>query len=322
MMDSTHRVRAILSFVQAVNSGSFAAAGRMMGISSAGVSKNVAGLERALGVRLLNRTTRTLVLTEEGRIFLRKARIALEALDAAVDTVAAQNGEPNGRIRISTSVNFGERHLLPILPCLLERYPGLAVDVDFEDRVVDLVGGGYDLAIRGGHIRDSALVSRPICRLNTALVAAPPYLARYGIPASIDELRSHRLVSRRFLGTGVASWSFKANGGSIITLDPTDSAVLTVSSPEALVEAACQGVGIAEVAVHLARQHLESGRLKVLMHQFHHPGIYELALQYPHRAFIAPRVRVAVDFLLDAFAADDALHIPLSSLTHYQAENP
>ncbi|NWK80037.1 LysR family transcriptional regulator, partial [Aquitalea sp. LB_tupeE] len=135
-MDLSQRVPSVLSFVTTVETGSFAAAARQLGISNAAVSKNVAGLEQALGVRLLNRTTRTLSLTEEGAAFLRQARIALDALDAAVDAIATQRLEISGPVRISSSAAFGRDHLLPALPGLLTRYPQLAVEVDFDDRVV------------------------------------------------------------------------------------------------------------------------------------------------------------------------------------------
>jgi DNA-binding transcriptional LysR family regulator len=168
-MESTQRIRAILSFVQTAGAGSFAAAARALGISSAAVSKNVAGLESALGVRLMNRTTRTLSLTAEGAAFLKQARIALDALDTAVDTVAAHRLEPTGKVRISTSGAFGRDHVMPALPGLLGRYPALSIEMDFDDRRIDLVQEGYDLGLRGGQILDSALVSRSICRLNMSL---------------------------------------------------------------------------------------------------------------------------------------------------------
>lgn len=318
-MDSSQRVRAILSFVQAADAGSFAAAGRLLDISSAAVSKNVAGLEKALGVRLMNRTTRTLKLTEEGAAFLRQARVALEALDAAVDVVATQRVGPSGRVRISTSSAFGRDQLLPVLPGLLSRYPALSVEVDFDDRIVDLVRDGYDLAIRGGNSPDSALVSRSICHLYLVLVASPDYLASQGVPQSPQDLQAHRLIARRFLGGRVVQWSFRAEDGSITSLDPTDTAVLTLSAPESVVQAACNGMGVARVGVHLAWPHLLSGALKVVLHRYHHPGSYEMVMQYPHRALIAPRVRAALDYLLDAFAKDKALHVPLEALDTYVA---
>ncbi|HSW03940.1 LysR family transcriptional regulator [Aquabacterium sp.] len=313
-MDSSQRVRAILSFVQAANTGSFAAAARALGVSSAAVSKNVAGLEQALGVRLMNRTTRTLSLTAEGSAFLRQARIALDALDSAIDAVAVQRVEPRGRVRISTSAAFGRQQLMPALPSLLSRHPALSVEVDFDDRVVDLVRGGYDLAVRGGHIADSALVSRSICRMNLALVASPSYLAEHGVPVSPQDLDQHRLIARRFLGGPVSPWNFRSNDDSITTFEPAHAAVLTLSAPETLVQAACDGSGVAQVGVHHAWAHLQSGALKVVLHRQHDPGSYELVMQYPHRALMAPRVRVTLEHLLEAFARDEALHVPLEAL--------
>ncbi|WP_233853743.1 LysR family transcriptional regulator [Paraburkholderia sp. HD33-4] len=318
-MDSSQRVRAIMSLVQAVDTGSFAAAGRMLGVTSAAVSKNVAGLEKALGVRLMNRTTRTLKLTEEGEAFLRQARVALEALDAAVDAIAAQRAVPGGRVRISTSSAFGQDHVLPALPALLNRYPTLSVEVDFDDRIIDIVRDGYDIAVRGGTIPDSALVTRPVCRLNAVLVASPEYLARHGVPQTPEALQSHRLIARKFLSGQAASWSFKAEDGSITTLDPANRAMLTLSAPESLVRAACDGVGIAQVGVHLAWDHLLSGALKLILHDSHQPGTYEMVMQYPHRALMAPRVQATLKHLQEAFAADAKLHVRMNALDAYIA---
>ena len=317
-MDLSQRVRTILSFVQAVDAGSFAAAARVQGISSAAVSKNVASLEQAPGVRLMNRTTRTLSLTDEGSAFLKQARIALEALDSAVDAVAALRSEISGHVRISTSAAFGRDQLMPALPELLARYPALSIEADFDDRVVDLVRDGYDLAIRGGRIADSALVSRPICQLNMILVASPDYLGRQGVPRSPEELQRHRLIARRFLGGKVSPWNFRQVDGRITTQD-LESAALTLSAPEAMAQAASLGLGIAQVGVHHAWSHLVSGRLKVLLLGLHDPGSYEMVLQYPHRALVAPRVRATIDYLLAAFSRNEALHVPLPALNAHVA---
>lgn len=318
-MDSSQRVRAIISFVHAVDAGSFVAAGRILGVTSAAISKNVAGLEKALGVRLLNRTTRMLMLTEEGAAFLRQARIALEALDAAVDTIAAQRATVSGRVRISTSSAFGRDHLLPALPALLTQYPDLLVEVDFDDRVIDMVRDGYDVAIRGGSIPDTALITRPICRMQAILVAAPQYLEHYGVPRTHLDLKMHRLIARRFLGGSVAQWSFNAPDGSITVLEPMDTASLTFSAPEALIQSACDGLGIAQIGVHSSLAHLRSGALKIVLQNSHLPGSYEMVMQYPHRALIAPRVKVTVEHFLSAFKNDERLHVPLESLTPYIA---
>ncbi|CAD7564496.1 LysR family transcriptional regulator [Escherichia coli] len=315
-MELSQRVRAILSFVEASDAGSFASAARALGISSAAVSKNVASLEQALGIRLMNRTTRKLSITEEGEVFLKQARIAIEALDTAVDTVIARKMETSGHVRISTSAAFGRDQLIPVLPGLRTRYPALSVEVDFDDRVVDLVRDNYDLAIRGGRIIDSSLVSRPVCRLSMVLVASPDYLEAHGTPRIPEDLKRHNLIARRFLGGKLTPWGFRMNDGSLTTMEP-DSPVLTLSAPEAQIQAACLGMGIAQVGVHHALESLRSGKLKTVLLGQHDPGSYELVIQYPHRALIAPRVRATVEYLLAAFKQDESIHYSLDELQHY-----
>ncbi|WP_249021884.1 LysR family transcriptional regulator [Kluyvera ascorbata] len=315
-MELSQRVRAMTSFIDAADAGSFAAAARLQGVSTAAISKNIAGLEQALGVRLMNRTTRKLSLTEEGAAFLQQARIAIAALDTAVDTVVAGKMETRGHVRISTSAAFGREQLLPALPGLRQLYPGLSVEVDFDDRVTDIVRDGYDLAIRGGRIIDSSLISRPVCQLNMVLVASPDYLAEYGIPQTPEDLKKHHLIARRFLGGRVSPWGFSGKDGSLTILEP-DSAIITLSAPEAQLQAARLGLGIAQVGVHHAITHLQTGQLKVLLFGQHDPGSYEMVIQYPHRALIAPRVRVTIEYLLDTLRQDPSLHFPLSRLAEF-----
>lgn len=316
-MDISQRARAILSFVEAANGGSFAAAARALSISPAAVSKNIAGLEQTLGVRLMNRTTRKLSLTEEGDAFLKQARLALEALDMAVDAITAQKKETSGHVRISTSAVFGRDYVLPALPGLFARHPALTVEADFDDRVIDLVRDGYDIALRGGLIAVSSLVSRTICQLHLVLVASPAYLSAYGTPKTPDDLKKHRLIARRFLGGRLSPWGFRASDGSLTTFEP-ENPLLTLSAPETLTEAACQGLGIAQVGVHNALKHLKSGALKAVLTEEHDPGDYTLAIQYPHRALIAPRVRATVDYLLETFRADERLHFPAARLKMFR----
>lgn len=317
-MELSQRVRAMTSFIDAADAGSFAAAARLQGVSTAAISKNIAHLEQALGVRLMNRTTRKLSLTEEGAAFLQQARIAIAALDTAVDTIVAGKMETRGHVRISTSAAFGREQLLPALPGLRQRYPGLSVEVDFDDRVTDIVRDGYDLAIRGGRIIDSSLISRPVCQLNMVLVASPDYLAEHGVPRTPEDLKNHHLIARRFLGGRVSPWGFRGKDGSLTTLEP-DAAVITLSAPEAQLQAARLGLGIAQVGVHHAVTHLQTGQLKVLLFGQHDPGSYEMVIQYPHRSLIAPRVRVTIEYLLDTLRQDPSLHFPLSRLAEFAA---
>lgn len=317
-MDAAQRMPAIVSFVQTVDRGSFAAAARFLGISAAAVSKNVATLEGALGVRLLNRTTRSLHLTAEGEAFVERARAAIDALDAAVDAVAAQRADANGRVRISCANSFGQIYLMPLLPSLRARHPGLQVEIDFDDRPVDLIAGGYDIGLRGGHLADSSLVSRPIAAIETVLVAAPGYLERRGVPRSVADLGSHDAIGIRFLNGQVSPWTFRQPGGGIHELRPTNP-VLTVSSPFAALDAARLGMGIAQVGVSHAWHLLREGALRAVLWREHHPGSRQLALQYPHRALIAPRVRATVDFIADGLRANEALQATNAMLAPYVA---
>lgn len=316
-MEVSQHVRAILSFVEAAHLNNFSAAARKLGISAAAVSKNIASLEVVLGVRLMNRTTRKISLTEEGQVFLYQAKIALDALELAADNIIERKMDTIGHVRISTSAAFGRYQILPILPGLLSHYPSLSVEVDFDDRITDLVQDGYDLAIRGGRILDSSLISRPVCKLKTVIVASPEYLAKNGTPKTPDELSQHRLIARRFLGNRVDLWGFKQPDGSLVSFEPTPAA-LTLSAPEAVVQAACSGLGIAQVGVHNALKHFQNGTLKVVLLDQHDSGNYEMVIQYPHRALIAPRVKVTVDYLLAALKKDKSLHFPIDKLVDYQ----
>lgn len=318
-MDATQRVRAMLSFVQAADHGSFAAAARNLGISPAAVGKNVAGLEGALGVRLMNRSTRSLQLTSEGRAFLDRARDAIHALDLAIDTVAAQRAQPAGSVRISVSTAFGHRYVLPLLPGLLKRHPAIVPEVDFDDRQVDLVREGYDIAIRGGRLEDSNLVSRHICDLQIALVAAPAYLKAHGVPARPQDLARHKLVSTRYLGGNVSRWSLRSAPGKPVEEWLPEPAAVVVSDPQASVEAAVAGLGIAQAGVHHAWPYLQAGKLKVVLPRHHDSGRRAMALQYPHRALVAPRVKATVDYLLESLKRNEALAVRSSDLHPYYA---
>lgn len=317
-MDSSDRVPSILSFVQAAEHGSFAAAARSLGISSAAVSKNVASLERALGVRLMNRTTRSLQMTAEGQAFFERARIAIDALDEAIDSVAAQRAEPVGRVRLTTSSAFGNQYVLPALPELMARHPALRFEVDFDDRRVDLVKDGYDLALRGGRATDSSLISRRVCTLFTVLVASPGYLAVHGVPQTRTDLLNHRLIVIRFLNGRRLPWHLGGADDSREEFEPP-TPILTVSAPDAAVEAAMRGIGIAQAGVHHSWHLLRDGRLKIVMPSYYDAGESELSLQYPHRALVAPRVKVTVEFLLEKLGQVESLHATPTSLHEFAA---
>ena len=312
------QLQGLLAFVEAAAGGSLTAAADRLGVTPAAVSKSLARLEEQLGVRLLNRSTRRLALTEEGSSFLAKARTALRALDEAVAEVSQSARTPAGRVRISVGISFGRRWVLPALPALTARYPELAIELDLENRPVDLVAESFDIGIRGGIIEDSSLIARRVCRLPVVLVASPAYLRQAGVPCTVDELSNHRCPAVRFAGQPTPwPWSFVRPGGRRLEFMPEAS--LSVSDPEALIDVALAHAGIVQTALYHAIPYLRSGRLKLVLPQLHDAGEREIVLHYPHRQYLAPRVRVVVDALLAHFAQASDLHLMPDDVAQYAA---
>ncbi|NCB56155.1 MAG: LysR family transcriptional regulator [Gammaproteobacteria bacterium] len=315
-MESLSKLSGIISFVHAARLGSFTAAARLIDVTPAAVSKNVAALETSLGVRLMNRTTRSLSLTAEGTLFLSQAQLALESLEQAVESLTTAKSNPVGLVRMSVPNVIGRRLLMPVLPDLLALHPGLNVELDFDDRLVDFVQEGYDLVVRGGTIHDSSMISRSLGPLKLGLVATPEYLKKFGVPKQPGDLSKHKLISRRFLGSKLSPWTFHQPDGKVFLFEPRSTAI-TLSDPEAMIQAALSGLGIAEVGIYLAWEHLQSGALKLILHDSHDPGAFELMLQYPHRALLAPRVRATADFLLEVLRNHEGLRVNSEQLKRY-----
>jgi len=312
------QLQGLLAFVEAANAGSLTGAAERLSITPAAVSKSLARLEEQLGVRLLHRSTRRLSLTDEGAGFLDKARAALRSLDEAVADVSQSARTPAGRVRISVGAAFGRRWVLPLLPELNLRYPELAIELDLDNRPVDLVAEGFDIGIRGGVIEDSSLIARRICRLPVVLVASPAYLRRAGVPRSVDELAQHRCAVVRFPGAAPSPWRF-VRPGSKRSVEVTPEAPLSASDPEAMIDLALAHAGIAQAGLHHALPYLRSGRLKLVLVDLHDAGQREIVLHYPHRQYLAPRVRVVVDALLAHFAQASDLHLMPRDVAQFAA---
>ena len=314
------QLQGLLAFVEAATTGSLTAAADRLEVTPAAVSKSLSRLEEQLGVRLLNRSTRRLALTDEGAGFLAKARLALRALDDAVADVSQAARTPAGRVRISVGVAFGRRWVLPALPALTARYPELTIELDLENRPIDLVAEGFDIGIRGGFIEDSSLVARRVCPLPLVLVASPAYLKQAGVPQTVEELSAHRCPAVRFPGSAPSPWRFLRAGGRRIDFVP--DAALSVSDAEALIDLALAYAGIAQAGLQHALPYLRSGRLKLVLPGLHDPGDREFVLHYPHRQFLAPRVRVVIDALLAHFAEAADLHLMPADVAQYAATMP
>ena len=295
-------LQGLLSVVEAAAAGSFTAAAARLGLTPAAVSKNVAGFEKALGLRLFQRTSRRLGITPEGQAFLDRAVPALAALQEAVGASTRPTAAVTGRVRLSASVAFGRRWVMPLLPRLLEAHPALEIELGLDNRQVDLIADGFDIGIRGARLADSSLVARPVCPLPVVLVASPDYLRRHGVPREPADLARHRLIGVRLASGATAHWLFD---GDPVGQPP--AARLWCSDPEAPVDLALAGAGICQTGLQHVAEHLRAGTLKLLLRGRHEAGAREVVLHYPHRRFLSPRVRVVVDALLAHLRAQQDL---------------
>jgi DNA-binding transcriptional LysR family regulator len=293
----------LISAVQAADSGSFTAAAKVLELTPAAVSKNVAALEALLQVRLFNRTTRQLSLTEEGKAFIAQTREGLHSLESA-SVAASQHLAPQGLVRVNCSVGFGRRYVLPLLPDFYQQYPQVQVELSLNDMNVDLVREGFDVGIRGGSEPPEGMVARKICDLSAVLVATPRYLKARGVPKHYTDLAQHDLLRVKFPSGRISPWLFK-DKNKVVPFE--GQAKLLISDPEVILDAALLHMGIARTGHHHAYSALQRGDLVEVLARQHERGNASMALFYPHRAGLAPRVRVLVDFVLQRLVKEPGL---------------
>ncbi|MEX0760204.1 MAG: LysR family transcriptional regulator [Tistlia sp.] len=301
---------AMAVFAQVVEAGSFSQAGRQLVLSKSAVSKAVARLEDHLGTRLINRTTRKLSLTEAGRSFYEGCRRMLGEAEAAERAVTHLTDAPRGVLKVNAPMSFGVLQLSPGLGEFMTRHPELEIDLTLEDRRVDLVEEGYDVAIRIGVMPDSSLVARRLGPNPRVICAAPSYLERRGKPTRPEALSAHDCLLYHYQTSGDA-WRLRARSpgaGEGGERPERETAVrvrgrLKVNNGDSLREAALAGLGIAHLPVFIVRPDLEAGRLVPLLEDYEEVadgGVYAV---YPASRNLSPKVRVFIDFLTERFAA-------------------
>ncbi len=297
-MNKLNEMQALVAVVEA---GSFVRGAEALGISKTAVSRLVNDLEARLGVRLLQRTTRRLSLTEDGGVFFERCRELLNGVDEAEAEMTAHAGEASGLLRVNVPVSFGLSHLAMLWPKFLARHPKVVLEVTQADRLVDLVDEGYDLAVRIARLPSTTLVSRRLSSARLMLCASPTYLQSRGTPAHPAELAEHAVLAYTLLATG-EHWEFVAPDGETVQVKVAPR--LRSNSGDACVIAAIAGQGIILQPSFLVAPHLHSGALVELMPRFRATefGIYAV---YPSRKHLAPKVRALVDFLVLALAATD-----------------
>jgi DNA-binding transcriptional LysR family regulator len=286
------------AFVRVVDSNGFSAAAPALGLSPSAVSKLVTRLETRLGVRLLQRTTRALHLTQEGEVFYTAAKRIVGEIDALEDQIAGQSGTPGGLLRVTTSLAFSGHQLAPVLSEFLARYPLVQVELLPTDRVIDMVEEGVDIAIRIGRLADTSFMARKIGEDKRLICAAPSYLARHGTPRRPEDLARHNcLVSRD--RSQLNRWTFKRDGQAF---EIEVSGRVAVTEGEIQMQLALQGIGIVRLTRLTLARAIREGTLVPLLSEF---AAYDDAVPihavYPHRRHLAPKVPAFVNFLIEKF---------------------
>lgn len=284
-------------FSAVAEAGSFVRAAESLDLSKAAVSRHVAALETRLGVRLLNRTTRRLSLTEEGEIFLSRARELLGGLEEAESELRLRSGAARGVLRINAPVTFGILHLAPLWGAFRVRHPQVRLDLTLSDRVVDLVEEGYDVAIRIAELPDSTLVSKRLASTRIVVCASPRYLEAHGRPEHPSELAQHAVIAYRYWSGGDA-WQFNGPEGRVsVRTKP----IMQTNSGDTCRAMALDHQGVILQPGFLVAPDLAAGTLVELLPEFRVKtlGIYAV---YPSRRHVSPKVRALVDFLVERCA--------------------
>jgi DNA-binding transcriptional LysR family regulator len=285
----------IRGFVEVVETGGFGRAARRLGVSKSIVSRRLTRLEADLGARLLSRTTRGISATEAGLEFKARCDRILSDLEEAREAVAKHSGSVVGRLRLSVPQAFGVRHVAPVLAALTELHPKLEIDACYSDRIVDLIGEGFDAAVRIGALKDSSLVARRIAAVGGVVIASPSYLARHGRPRTPADLTGHQCLI--YTGTATTEWPFRI-GKRWTNVHPEGR--LRTDSSEAILQWARAGLGVAALPSFLASDGIRAGELEPLLLDYAMPEI-ALSVVRPPGSNTPGKVRVLIDALVERF---------------------
>ncbi|WP_454692426.1 LysR family transcriptional regulator [Achromobacter aloeverae] len=288
-MDS---LNGFMVFVQVAETRSFVAAGRLLGVSASAIGKSVARLEEKLGARLFHRSTRSITLTAEGTLFLERSRRIIAEIEAAELELSQATAAPRGRLRVS--LPLVSSLVLPVLGEFMREYPEIELDLDFTDRLVDVIEEGFDAVVRTGEPTDSRLSARRLGAFRSMLVASPDYLARRGTPAAPADLLRHACMHYRFPNSGkLETWALRRAAGAPELALPTS---MICNNIETRVCFALQGLGIAYLPEFSVRELLADGRLRVVLAD-HTAGTGVFHVLWPASKHPSPKVRAFVDFL-------------------------
>ncbi|WP_186378582.1 LysR family transcriptional regulator [Yersinia kristensenii] len=283
-------------FIAVVDAGSFSGAAIKLNITKSAVSKRISQFEEELGVRLLHRTTRRLSLTQAGLKYYDYARSALQLAKEGEDAITQMQDKPQGILRLSAPMAFGRLHISPLIPPFLSQNPGVEINMVMDDRVVNLVEGGFDMGIRIGQLADSTMIARPLAPCTSVLCASPEYLRRHGTPQSPHDLNQHNCLFYSYF-LGGTEWIFNSHEGVSRFLPKGN---YQVNNSEALYDALLAGLGICQMPKFIVGPALADGRLVSLLPNYWLPkhSIYAI---YPQRLHVPAKMRTFLDYLLVHF---------------------
>jgi len=281
-------------FTKVAQTKSFSEAARQLGVAKSGVSKQIRLLEEEIDVRLFNRSTRQLTLTEAGKIYYRHCEHIVNRAELALDELRHYQNQPTGTIRISAPVPFGRTILMPVIKQLNDLYPKLNVDLQLDDKVVNIVEQGIDLALRVGALQDSNLIAKKLCDTPAMLIASPQYLASYGMPNSPKDLTSHK-----WLALSVQAAPYTKTFVHKVSGEQTTTSLqgnLSINSVEAIISAALNGLGVSMLAKVTIEDYIKSGELITLLPDYRLNPVPIYAV-YPHREHLPSKVKIFLKLL-------------------------
>jgi DNA-binding transcriptional LysR family regulator len=291
------RLDAMQAFVAVADLQGFAPAARKLGLSPSGVTRLIAALEERLGARLLQRTTRSVTLTDVGTRYLERVRRILADVEEAESSAEGERVRPSGRLVASAPIGFGRLHVSPVMSRYLARYPEVSGELRLTDRMINLVEDGVDLAVRIGHLADSTLVARHVGEMRRIVVASSAYLKQRGEPNKPEAIASHDTVQ---FGPTMAApeWRFVEDGREIrVVTTPR----LTTNSADAAIQYAAQGGGLTRVLAYQAAEAIKAGQLKIVLEKFEQPAL-PIHIVYPTSRLLSAKVRAFIDLAIEADA--------------------
>ena len=288
------RIDAMQAFVAVADLRGFAPAARKLGLSPSGVTRLIAALEDRLGARLLQRTTRSVTLTDIGTRYLERARRILADIEEAEGSAQDERSRPSGRLVVSAPVGFGRLHVSPVMSAYLKRYSEVSAELRLTDRTVNLVEDGVDLAVRIGHLADSSLVARLVGEMRRIVVASNEYLKRRGEPNTPEAIASHETIQFGAMTTS-PDWRF-VEGGREMRVACTPR--FATNSADAAIQYAEQGGGLTRVLAYQAAEAIKGGRLRVVLAKFEQPPL-PIHIVYPTSRLLSAKVRTFIDLVTD-----------------------